>query len=244
MKTAKCVPPKSIYLGASLPNAITDFILVLMPIPYVWRLKIPLQQRLILVGMFLLGLFICIVSIFRLTIIMAIGVGDPNVTYNLKDFMLWSIVEINIGLVCSCLPSMRHMLKAVGLGRLFSLGSTGPSGQGKPSNGPSEQNTGYSGSDVFNSRKTDSKKRPGWWTVSGLTRIDSEEDAYQMIDHAANPNGQTISAAEAGMRVSEDTDKASGSGGGGGRTGSSPPKNHQGIVIEQSWSVMSRGTNP
>ncbi|CAH0027323.1 unnamed protein product [Clonostachys rhizophaga] len=236
MATAKCVPPKSIYLGASLPNVITDLILVLMPIPYVWRLNIALQQRLILAGLFLLGLFICIVSIIRLTIVMSISTDDHDTTYNLKDFMLWSIVEVNIGLVCSCLPSMRHILKAIGLGRFFSL-SYGPNGQNtpgrRPNSDPTGVNTGSSGGRVLRSRQNASNNSGLWWGNTGLSRIDSDEDAYQMIDHVAGAN-VSAAAAENGQQSGQETDQGSTEEGGDG-------SKNGGIVVHQSWSVMTDG---
>lgn len=178
---------KSIYLGGSLPNVIIDFVLVIMPLPYVWRLHTSLYQRLILASMFALGLFICIVSIVRLTMVMAIESSDNNVTYNLRDFMLWSTVEVNIGLVCACLPSMRQFLKLVGLNRIFSSirGSSRntPGASGNPSNGlgqsePSRKKSSRgSRSNILSGLKT------------GFTKFDTGDEGFQMIDSMSKTNG-------------------------------------------------------
>ncbi|CAG9989602.1 unnamed protein product [Clonostachys byssicola] len=238
MATAKCLPQKSIYLGGSLPNVIIDFVLVLMPIPYVWGLNVPLGQRLILAGMFLLGLFVCIVSIIRLTEVMSISTSDTNITYNLKNFMLWSIVEINIGLVCSCLPSLRRLAKTLGLGALFSRGSSANKASGTPGGntpapttaGGNTGNQSNGGGSRFHSML---KSRGIWSSVAGLTKLDSDEE-YQMIDHqhkhAANPQGKTTTGVT-GERRSRDTedDKEHSV-----RTMDDQP----GITVHHDWSVV------
>ncbi|VUC35604.1 unnamed protein product [Clonostachys rosea] len=238
MQTAKCLPQKSIYLGGSLPNVIIDFVLVFMPIPYVWGLNVPLGQRLILASMFLLGLFVCIVSIIRLTEVMSISTSDMNVTYNLKNFMLWSVVEINIGLVCSCLPSLRRLAKVLGLGSLFSRGSSANKTSGTPGGntpapttaGGNTGNQSNGGGSRFHSML---KSRGIWSSVAGLTKLDSDEE-YQMIDHqhkhAANPQGKTTTGIT-GERRSRDTED---------------DKDHSvrtlddqpGITVHHDWSVV------
>lgn len=223
---------KSIYLGGSLPNVIVDFVLVFMPLPYVWRLHTSLYQRLILASMFALGLFICIVSIVRLTIVMAIKSNDNNVTYNLRDFMLWSTVEVNIGLVCACLPSMRQFLKMVGLNRLFSSirGSSKntPGASGGPSNvvNPSKASQQHK-------RSTTRGSRSGILSSikTGFNKFDSGDEGFQMIDSVANNNrfGKNQSQVEAG-RTSDETGASS-------ENRVVDGKTSTGISVQRDWSV-------
>ncbi|KAM0426681.1 hypothetical protein ACHAPT_007997 [Fusarium lateritium] len=216
----KCMEQKPVYLGGSLPNVIIDFVLVAMPLPSVFRLNIPLGRRLILAGMFTLGFFICIVSIIRLTIVMSIRTDDRNVTYNLRDFMLWSTVEINIGLVCACLPSMRPLLQAIGLSRLFSTGR----GTSEPS-GP----TGNSSNCPLSRVETSRPRKGGIFsTLAGLSKIDSDEDGFQMIDDISGRQGK--SKVEIGTsRTSNETDNES-------RTTAA-------ISVQKDWSVLVVGEN-
>lgn len=212
---------KPVYLGGSLPNVIIDFVLVGMPLPSVFRLNIPLGRRLILAGMFTLGFFICIVSIIRLTIVMSIRTDDRNVTYNLRDFMLWSTVEINIGLVCACLPSMRPLLQIIGLSRLFSTGR----GTSEPS-GPTGNSSSYPLSRTEGSRP---RKNGGglFSTLARLSKIDSDEDQFQMIDDISGRQGKN--KVEIGAsRTSNETDSES-------RTAA--------ISVQKDWSVLVVGEN-
>ncbi|CAH0055992.1 unnamed protein product [Clonostachys solani] len=225
---ATCIQSKGIYLGGSLPNVLVDFVLVFMPLPYVWRLRAPVGQRLIIVGMFTLGLFVCIVSAVRLSEVMAIRTNDKNITYNLRDFMLWSIVEVNIGIVCSCLPSMRRLLSAVGLSRLFSKGSSADKRTGSGTPGA---NTKRSGGLATISGGGSHAKKTAWnpWSQVGLTKIDSEEDVHEMTNQL-NKQGQTHSEVETGHRTSGDTALV-------GQRPDSPLKNNNGIVVQRDWTV-------
>ncbi|KAM5350502.1 hypothetical protein ACJ41O_007007 [Fusarium nematophilum] len=205
---AKCLEQKPVYLGGSLPNVIVDFVLVGMPLPSVFRLNIPLGRRLILAGMFALGFFICVVSIVRLTIVMSIRTDDQNVTYNLRDFMLWSTVEVNIGLVCACLPSMRPFLQIIGLSRLFSTARS----YGDPSRPTGDNSAHPSSARVEWSEASRSRRKGGggggiFSTLAGLSKIDSDEDGFRMIDHISASNGK--SKTEVGRRTSHETDTES-----------------------------------
>ncbi|KAJ4227040.1 hypothetical protein NW759_004414 [Fusarium solani] len=217
----KCMEQKPVYLGGSLPNVIIDFVLVGMPLPSVFRLNIPLGRRLILAGMFTLGFFICIVSIIRLTIVMSIRTDDRNVTYNLRDFMLWSTVEINIGLVCACLPSMRPLLQVIGLSRLFSTGR----GTSEPS-GPTGNSSSYPLSRTEGSRPR--KKGGIFSTLAGLSKIDSNEDEFQMIDNISGRQGKNNVEIGA-SRTSNETDSES--------------RATAAISVQKDWSVLVVGEN-
>ena len=52
---AKCVNPKHAFLGNSIPNIATDIALLLMPVPYIWRLHRTSSQKIVLTGIFMLG---------------------------------------------------------------------------------------------------------------------------------------------------------------------------------------------
>lgn len=162
-----------------------------MPLPYVYRLHASIYQRIIIAGMLTLGLFICIVSIVRLTIVMAIESTDTNVTYNLGDFMLWSTVEINIGLVCACLPSMRQILKMMNLNCLFS--SIGGSSHNSPGvNGnPSNSLGGGDGGgqpDASKRKATRGGRKVGILSTvqTGFNKMDSDDEGFQMMDNAGH----------------------------------------------------------
>ncbi|KAH7018654.1 hypothetical protein B0J12DRAFT_722435 [Macrophomina phaseolina] len=221
---AKCTPLRPLYVGASIPNVILDFIIVMLPIPYVWRLHAPVAQRLLLAGIFALGTFIAVVSLVRLIIFIQIPIGTQgDLTYNFREIIVWSIVELNIGLTCACLPSLKPAFDMIGLAKLFSFTSSRPS-NGK-SHGPSS-NLPSLGMGTVGSRATGPRKKGPtgglFSTLAGLKKTDSE-DGLKIIDnesaHGKQNDGIEMS------RLSNDSSQRN------------APSN-SGISVQRDWSVF------
>jgi hypothetical protein len=195
------------YVGPSAVNVITDVILLVLPIPYVWSLNAALAQRLILIGIFLLGTFVAVVSVVRLSIFIGLDLASPDVTYNLSEVFIWSSVEINVGLICACLPSLRPAVQWLGLSKLFTPTRTPnpsrPSGHIEPSP--------YRSGD--RDRTQQSKKKGGLFsTLTGATQLDEEEDSFQMIGRHDDVHGKTDTNVDV-ARASSDTERDSHRGG-------------------------------
>ncbi|KAH7393772.1 hypothetical protein DE146DRAFT_659974 [Phaeosphaeria sp. MPI-PUGE-AT-0046c] len=223
--TAKCIEVRSIYLGGSVPNVILDMIVVFMPIPYVWSLHAPLGQRLVLAGMFVLGTFIAVVSLVRLIIFLNIPISTSgDLTYNFREIIIWSIVEINIGLVCACLPSLKPAFAFIGLSGLFSFSNS--RGSNRKSPGPSSGYPSYGyGKSVGSDRSRPRKKGSTgglFSTIGGLTRLESEEE-LKIVDDS---RGKTHTEIELGSME------------GGDRGNLSTTAPDQGINVQTQWSVL------
>jgi hypothetical protein len=50
-----CLDTKKYFLGAAVPNIVTDLVMVLMPVPYVLTLRMPTDHRIAVIGTFFLG---------------------------------------------------------------------------------------------------------------------------------------------------------------------------------------------
>ncbi|OJJ70086.1 hypothetical protein ASPBRDRAFT_45416 [Aspergillus brasiliensis CBS 101740] len=98
------------FIGNSVPNIITDWALLLLPMPYIWKLHRNASQKVALSGVFILGGFICIISIVRLIIMLnAYKVPSIDETWVFVGPSKWTAVETNIGVVSACLPSLRPL---------------------------------------------------------------------------------------------------------------------------------------
>lgn len=51
-----CVSKYKYFLGTAVPEVITDFVILAMPLPYIWNLQMKLRQKLLLSIVFILGL--------------------------------------------------------------------------------------------------------------------------------------------------------------------------------------------
>jgi hypothetical protein len=86
----------------------------------IWMLAIPLSQLKALnldwrkkvgVGMmFSVGAFVTIVSILRLRSLVTFGSLSQNPTWEYLDVSKWSTIEINVGIICTCMPTLRLIL--------------------------------------------------------------------------------------------------------------------------------------
>ncbi|KAH7124746.1 hypothetical protein EDB81DRAFT_664466 [Dactylonectria macrodidyma] len=103
-KEGTCLDLRNFYYAALA----TDITLFAQPIPAVWRLQLSTWKRIGVVVMLSLGLFVCVISIIRVTYISIIK-GD--ITYALVDPMLWSEVEVCALILCACVPSLRPFLR-------------------------------------------------------------------------------------------------------------------------------------
>ncbi|KAK7530167.1 uncharacterized protein J3D65DRAFT_671952 [Phyllosticta citribraziliensis] len=90
-------------------NIFLGLAIVVIPVPALNELRLPLSQKLGLLGVFILGGFACAMSIVRLyAVVIAMRSGDPGYANSMPA--MWSMVELHVCLMCGCLPSLRPLL--------------------------------------------------------------------------------------------------------------------------------------
>ncbi|KAF2839760.1 hypothetical protein M501DRAFT_904272, partial [Patellaria atrata CBS 101060] len=105
----KCIDYKSALLSTAALNSVSDFIVYLWPAKPLWRVQLPLKQRIGLLGVFCMGCIVCIAGVCRM--------------YYLEEYfktydglyiggIVWVTlaIEFNIGIVAGCLPSVKPLL--------------------------------------------------------------------------------------------------------------------------------------
>ncbi|KAH7410899.1 hypothetical protein BKA64DRAFT_662079 [Cadophora sp. MPI-SDFR-AT-0126] len=105
-----CVRPRPIMIVSATVHTMTDIWMVVMIFPVVWRLQIALRQKYSLVAILSLGLFVAVASIARILSIMKANDSDPDITWIIADFDIWTVVECSVGLICACAPMIRPLL--------------------------------------------------------------------------------------------------------------------------------------
>ncbi|KAF7595552.1 hypothetical protein BBP40_005587 [Aspergillus hancockii] len=108
----KCLPFKQFAIGYAIVNIVTDLVVWLMPVPNMWKLKLPAAQKIALTLIFVLGLLDCAAAVVRLLSAMLV-LGNWDVTFDYAGGFMWSIIEVSLAIVCTCLPTMRVILKSV-----------------------------------------------------------------------------------------------------------------------------------
>jgi hypothetical protein len=67
--TGHCMNARQYWLSAAAINIGMDFTVLLLPLPAITQLHLPRKQKFCLILMFLLGFFVCVVSVVRITVV-------------------------------------------------------------------------------------------------------------------------------------------------------------------------------
>ncbi|KAH8805115.1 hypothetical protein F5884DRAFT_440581 [Xylogone sp. PMI_703] len=106
----KCINIEAFFLGNGGASVVTDFLILMTPVPMVWSLQMPLAKRLSVLGIFALGGFVCIAGVIRLVVLSKMF-ASADLTWGMSQAFIWSSVEPNIGIVCACLPTLYPLLR-------------------------------------------------------------------------------------------------------------------------------------
>ncbi|KFY76548.1 hypothetical protein V499_03839 [Pseudogymnoascus sp. VKM F-103] len=154
--TQKCIRLVTLYFAASPTNVATDIVILILPIPILTGMQLPRKQKVILVFTFALGIFVMIVDVIRINalqntiLIITAGGPVPTTTDSLEDTtdfaylvspaLMWSAVEINVGIICACIPTLRPLVKRVVPWLIEQVGSHSSDGLSKPKPKPWPEN--------------------------------------------------------------------------------------------------------
>ncbi|KAI1853311.1 hypothetical protein JX265_000190 [Neoarthrinium moseri] len=127
---------KEFFIGNAIPNILTDFLMILVPLPSIYRLYLPRSQKYAIMGIFVVGLFVTAVSIVRLQYVLALDLTAIDATWNWSDEMMWTGVETNVATICACLPNLKPLFNLIMFGSWnhSTVRSTNPDGTSR--NGP------------------------------------------------------------------------------------------------------------
>lgn len=98
------------------------------------KLETDWKTKLGVIFTFLLGLFVTICSVVRLKFL-AGWASSTNQTYDYANLALWSLIELNAGVICACLPGMASLFRRLRKERVekrrgtgYSYGNSSPGG--------------------------------------------------------------------------------------------------------------------
>ncbi|ORY65087.1 L-fucose permease [Pseudomassariella vexata] len=121
---ANCIPLLTEFICSAPVNIVTDLAILALPLPVLTGMRIPYRQKIILVLTFTLGIFVTIVDVVRIYYLQqAITAVSPGVSNNLEatfgdqaNFawnaslsLMWSAVEVNVGIACACIPTLKPL---------------------------------------------------------------------------------------------------------------------------------------
>ncbi|KAI9848898.1 MAG: hypothetical protein M1838_000339 [Thelocarpon superellum] len=125
--SAHCIDIVTLYLSSAPVNIITDLAILFLPMPILTGMHLPRKQKSILVLTFALGGFVAIVDVVRIAYLEQAWLSraqDPAMTSarigGRDDFgwyaslaFMWSAVEVNVGIICACIPTLKPLISRV-----------------------------------------------------------------------------------------------------------------------------------
>jgi len=106
----RCVNIYALWYTNAIYSILTDFIIVLMVPPVIFKLKLPMRQKLALTCIFGLGVIVCAASISRLTTLYSSAYGEDPTAGSLIS-SVWTTIEAGLGVICANLPMLRTPLQ-------------------------------------------------------------------------------------------------------------------------------------
>ncbi|PHH71188.1 hypothetical protein CDD82_6688 [Ophiocordyceps australis] len=103
-----CGSTQDAYLAIAIVNLITDLCVVALPMPLLWRLKLPQRKKIAISAILSLGLVICAFTAARIKSVLDL---DPmDFTYTMIPDLIFGALEIELGIINACLPLLRPLL--------------------------------------------------------------------------------------------------------------------------------------
>ncbi|EUC45108.1 hypothetical protein COCMIDRAFT_96449 [Bipolaris oryzae ATCC 44560] len=96
------------WIAAAI-NILLDAIVMALPMKHLAGLNMGIKKKLMVMSMFGVGIFVIVVSAIRLYSLIHFA-NTQNITWNYVDAGLWSLIEIDVSIVCGCMPAHRFLI--------------------------------------------------------------------------------------------------------------------------------------
>ncbi|KAH8889021.1 hypothetical protein GQ53DRAFT_604331, partial [Thozetella sp. PMI_491] len=100
-----------VYAMAGI-NMALDLCIFILPIPQLIPLEMKWKRKAAVILMFLVGLFVTGCSVYRLQSLLQFG-RSTNPTFDYTRVGVWSIIEIDVSVICTCMPGIAALLRRV-----------------------------------------------------------------------------------------------------------------------------------
>ncbi len=120
-----CYNEAPMLMGYSVTTAFLDFYVWVLPLPTLYNTSLPLSQRLALVTLFSFGLIVVIASCVRIYWVHYVLEQTYDVTWYGFQLWIWTAVEVQLGLICGCVPWLKSLFKLWKTGQTVT-GTSGP----------------------------------------------------------------------------------------------------------------------
>ncbi|KAI0451402.1 CFEM domain-containing protein [Xylaria acuta] len=172
-----CIDASKVTLSGGVIDLFWTLLIVVIPLPYILRLKLPPYKKFAVTIMFTLAISTIVIMGYRFTTIEAYHGGDDNVRQNPTisgiGVTFWSAIELDVALICACLPSVYPLFLRI-------IHHRRPAPPSDPVPSSSLVTIGGSGGKQPAGQRF---KKRGLWSVTGLTATNSQEEEGRGDEH-------------------------------------------------------------
>ncbi|KAI6083842.1 hypothetical protein F4821DRAFT_182915 [Hypoxylon rubiginosum] len=105
-----CISDTNPNFSLAISDVITDVIILIIPIPLIWRLNLTLAKKIAVTAVFLFGLITVAASLTRTVLtaqILTVGyTDDVDPILLVTSFIYWGMVESGVAIFVACLPTL------------------------------------------------------------------------------------------------------------------------------------------
>ncbi|GBF60139.1 hypothetical protein TMEN_2543 [Trichophyton mentagrophytes] len=102
-----CMEEEYRLLPGIYSNAVMDVMILVTPCPALWKLHLPVRDRIVLIGMMCLGFISCVAGCVKSWYMYRTLVGTYDVTWEGYNVWVWTDLEINLAVICTSIPVLR-----------------------------------------------------------------------------------------------------------------------------------------
>ncbi|KAK4194119.1 hypothetical protein QBC40DRAFT_188922 [Triangularia verruculosa] len=106
-----CIPEGPPLLTHASLTVLADFLVWILPLPTLYRARLPLSQRIALIVLFSFGGVVVIGAILRLYWIWYVLERTYDITWEGFHLLIWTAVEVHLGVICGCVPWLKSLVK-------------------------------------------------------------------------------------------------------------------------------------
>ncbi|KAI0890591.1 uncharacterized protein GGS22DRAFT_194561 [Annulohypoxylon maeteangense] len=106
----RCISTDILLDTSGLFNTLTDFIMLLLPVKAVWKLKLKVKQKVLVVGVFTFGLCAPVFSLVGF-IVRLQGNNNPDKSWIQPKIIMWGLAETTTGMLCVSFPELGPLIR-------------------------------------------------------------------------------------------------------------------------------------
>ncbi|EEQ84351.2 uncharacterized protein BDCG_01156 [Blastomyces dermatitidis ER-3] len=93
-------------------SILSDLAILILPMPVIKSLLLPKKEKIGLMSIFAVGIFVCITSVLR-SMKLDVATKNFDVTWSSIDSSMWTIFETNIAIICACMPTFKAPISKI-----------------------------------------------------------------------------------------------------------------------------------